>query len=109
MIRDLTATALRILTDDVSNPLDGVTPSLDVFGITFKGKVQLILGGVWALALAGTVIAMLVAGASWAWARNTGHEDALMQASGKFRNAAVAFGVVAGASLIIGAILYVVK
>jgi hypothetical protein len=57
----------------------------------------------------GTAAAMLVAGASWAWARNTGHEDALMQASGKFRNASIAFGVVAGASLIIGAILFLVN
>jgi hypothetical protein len=33
------------------NPLDGVTPSIDVFGVQFKGAIQLVMGGLWALAL----------------------------------------------------------
>ena len=44
----LTYLATRVLTD-VTNPLEGITPTLDVFGIEFKGRVSIILGGIWAL------------------------------------------------------------
>ena len=42
-----------------NNPLDGVTPNINVFGVKFQGAIQLILGGIWA-ALLGAVAGLLI-------------------------------------------------
>jgi hypothetical protein len=94
----------------VDNPLDGVTPSMDIFGLEFSGRVSLILGGVWAMVLAASSAAVLVGGGKWAWAVKVSHSvEGALEAAGQFKTALVAFAGVAGASLLLGAIIWMVQ
>ncbi|MCL3863026.1 hypothetical protein [Actinotalea sp. K2] len=94
----------------VSNPMDGVTPSLAVWGVEFSGRVQIILGGLWALVLIATAGAVILGGGKWAWASRVTHSsDGVMEAAGQFKTALVAFGCVAGVSLILGAVIWLVQ
>ena len=105
MIHTFTALAGKI-----ENPLYGVDPKLDAFGVEFKGKIQLILAGVWALALVGAAMAVILAAGKWAWASRVTHSsEGVMEGAGQFKNAVTGFGAAAGASLVIGAILFVVQ
>lgn len=101
--------ALDVLAQ-VSNPLDGVAPSMEVFGVTFSGRLTIILGGLWALVLALTAGAVLIGGGKWAWASRVTHSaDGVMEAAGQFKTALIAFGCVAGASVILGAVIWLVQ
>lgn len=101
--------ATQILTD-VLNPLEGITPTLDVFGIEFKGRVTIILGGVWALVLVASAAAVLLGGGKWAWASKVSHStEGALEGAAQFKGAAVAFGVVAAASVVLGAIIWAVQ
>ncbi|MFF8347936.1 hypothetical protein ACF049_19280 [Cellulosimicrobium funkei] len=105
----LTYLATRVLTD-VTNPLEGITPTLDVFGIEFKGRVSIILGGIWALVLVAAAAAVLLGGGKWAWASKVSHStEGAMEGAAQFKGAASAFGVIAAASVILGAIIWAVQ
>ena len=76
-----------------------------VFGVKFTGAVQLILGGLWALALlilAGYFIWNLM---KWGIARNRGHSDDIEEGAAGAKKTGIAFGAAAGASVILGGIL----
>lgn len=98
---------IRTAVPAIDNPLDGVTPSISVFGVKFEGAVQLVLGGLWALAL------ILLAGAflwnlmKWGVARNRGHSDDIEEGAAGVKKTGIAFGATAGASVILGAILFI--
>ena len=93
-----------------TNPLTGVTPSMDVFGLQFTGAVSIILGGIWALVLAAGAAVLLISGVKWAYASKvTGHDQSIMSGAEDFKRAAVAFGVIAGASIVIAAILAIIQ
>lgn len=95
---------------EVTNPLVGVTPSMSVFGVAFEGRVQLILGGVWALVLAACAAAVLVGAGKWSWASKVTHSsEGAMESAGQFKTAAIAFAAAAAASLILGALIWVVQ
>ncbi|MGO4431773.1 hypothetical protein AB4Y88_00300 [Paenarthrobacter sp. RAF9] len=89
----------------IDNPLDGVTPSIDVFGVKFKGAVQMILGGLWAIALILLAGAFIWNLAKWGIARNRGHSDDIEDGASGAKKTGIAFGAAAGASVIIGGIL----
>ena len=93
-----------------TNPLQGVTPSMDVFGLQFTGAVSIVLGGIWAVVLAAGAGALLIAGAKWAYASKvTGHDQSIMSGAEDFKRAAIAFGAIAGVSIVLGAILAIVQ
>jgi len=101
--------ASRVLTD-VTNPLEGITPSLEVFGIEFQGRVTIILAGIWALVLTASAGAVLLGGGKWAWASKVSHStEGALEGAAQFKGAAIAFGVVAAASVVLGAIIWVVQ
>ncbi|MGC0239565.1 hypothetical protein [Arthrobacter sp. SD76] len=100
-----TITTELIIGSAAENPLDGVTPNIDVFGIEFKSAFQLILGGIWALALFLVTAAFLWNLAKWGVARQRGHSDDIADGADGAKRSGVAFGAVAGASVIIGGIL----
>lgn len=101
--------AARILTD-VTNPLEGITPSLSVFGVEFEGRISIILAGIWALVLAASAGAVLLGGGKWAWASKVSHSsEGALEGAAQFKGAAVAFGVVAAASVVLGAIIWAVQ
>ena len=90
----------------IDNPLVGVEPSLDVFGVKFKGATQLILGGIWALVLVGIAAAFLWNLAKWGIARQRGHSDDIEEGAGGVKKSGIAFGAAAGASVILGGVLF---
>ncbi|YCK79811.1 hypothetical protein M1D89_01925 (plasmid) [Arthrobacter sp. D3-18] len=96
---------IRTAVPTIDNPLDGVTPSISVFGVKFEGAVQLILGGLWALALlilAGYFIWNLM---KWGIAKNRSHSDDIEEGAAGAKKTGMAFGAAAGASVILGGIL----
>ncbi|MCD4850598.1 hypothetical protein LN996_07230 [Arthrobacter sp. AK01] len=96
---------IRSAVPTIDNPLDGVTPSIDVLGVKFTGAVQMVLGALWALALillAGMFIWNLM---KWGIARNRGHSDDIEDGAAGAKKTGIAFGAAAGASVIIGGIL----
>jgi len=104
------ATAVDDTGSTVVNPLSGVTPKLDVFGVAFEGRVSIILAGIWALVLAAAAGAVLLGGGKWAWASKVSHStEGALEGAAQFKGAAIAFGVIAGASLVLGAIIWAVQ
>jgi len=89
------------------NPLNGVTPSIDVFGVQFKGAIQLVMGGLWALALLAVTAAFIWNLAKWGVARKDGRVDDISDGATGAKRSGIAFGCVAGASVLIGALLAV--
>lgn len=94
-----------IIATAVDNPLDGVTPNINVFGVQFQGAIQLILGGLWALVLVLVVGAFLMNLGKWGIARQRGHSDDIAEGADGAKRSGVALAAVAGASVIIGGIL----
>jgi hypothetical protein len=94
-----------IITAAADNPLDGVTPNINVFGVQFQGAIQLILGGIWALVLILVTAAFLMNLGKWGIARQRGHSDDIADGADGAKRSGVAFAAVAGASVIIGGIL----
>jgi hypothetical protein len=94
-----------IIRTAAANPLDGVTPTLAVFGVKFTGAIQLILGGIWALALVLVAGSFLWNLAKWGFARQRGHSDDIEEGASGAKKSGIAFAAVAGASVILGGIL----
>lgn len=91
----------------MENPLEGVTPNLDVFGGEFGGAITLILGGIWALALVFVAGAFLWNLAKWGIARQKGHSDDIADGAEGAKRSGIAFGATVGASVILGGIIAV--
>lgn len=96
---------IRTAVPAIENPLDGVTPSIDVFGVKFTGAIQLILGGLWALALLFLAGAFIWNIMKWGVARQRGHSDDIEEGATGAKKSGIAFGAAAGASVILGGIL----
>ena len=98
------------LAGTVDNPLDGVTPSIEIFGTEFSGRASVILAGIWALVLVAAAAAVLVGGGKWAWATKVAHSsEGALEAAGQFKTALVAFACIAGASVILGGVIWMVQ
>lgn len=94
-----------IIATAADNPLDGVTPNINVFGVQFQGAIQLILGGLWALVMVLVAGAFLMNLGKWGIARQRGHSDDIADGADGAKRSGVALAAVAGASVIIGGIL----
>ena len=90
------------------NPIDGVNPDPSVFGIEFESTLQMVLAGVWGVALVLCVIWMAIGGAKWGMAKKQGRADDLTEGAEAFKSSSVAFGVTAALGLVVGAILALV-
>lgn len=95
----------RSVSAAAENPLDGVTPNINVFGVQFQGAIQLILGGLWALVLILVTAAFLMNLGKWGIARQRGHSDDIADGADGAKRSGIAFAAVSGASVIIGGIL----
>jgi len=94
---------------DIPNPIGTVKPDIKVFGVQFENAFQLIAAGVWGLALLLVAIAFLWNLAKWGLAKRRGHADDIEDGSEGAKRTGIAFGALAAASLIIGAILALVN
>lgn len=106
-----TATELmtRALPAAIDNPFDGVTPSIDVFGVKFVGAIGLILGGIWGLVLIGTAGAFLVNVGKWGIAKRRNRSDDISEGADGAKVSLIAFGAAVGVSVIIGAVIFIVQ
>jgi hypothetical protein len=101
------AVTARLPAAVIPNPLDGVAPNAEVFGLKFTGALGLALGGLWGVVLIYTVGAVIVGLGKWGWAKKVSHnKDALAEGASDFKQALVVFGLTAMLSLIIGAVLF---
>ena len=96
---------IRSAVPAAENPLGGVTPDISVFGVKFQNAIQLVLGGIWALALILVAAAFLWNLAKWGFARDRGHSDDIEEGASAAKKSGIAFGALAGASVILGGIL----
>lgn len=92
-----------------SNPLDGVKPNLDVWGPTMGGTWGRVASGIWGLLFAGATINLLVSLYRIKQAKNRGYQSELTDSMDSARVAAVAVGALAGAGVVVGAILFLVN
>lgn len=90
-----------------SNPLDGVTPNLELLGVRFSNMVTLVLGAIWAVALAVIAAAFLWNLAKWGLAGQRGNVDDVEDGSAGAKRSAIAFFGTAIAGIILGALLAV--
>ena len=89
------------------NPLDGVSPNLELLGVKFSNMVTLVLGAIWALALAVIAAAFLWNLAKWGMAGQRGNIDDVEDGSSGAKRSAIAFFGTAIAGIILGALLAV--
>ena len=92
----------------IPSPLDGVNPDISVFGPQLKNVADSFIGGVWAVCMAGVVVALAFSLAKAAWAKRHGQVDDMGEALKHAQIAGVALAGLAGLSVIVGAILYFV-
>lgn len=92
------------------NPFCGVVPSFSAFGVEFQGKLQLLLGGIWALVLAATAVALLLGVGKYAYAAKRSHNsDDLAAGSAQMQRGAIGFGAAVGISVLLGAVIFFVQ
>ncbi|OIH82820.1 hypothetical protein BLJ79_17880 [Arthrobacter sp. UCD-GKA] len=89
------------------NPLDGVTPNLELLGVRFSNMVTLVLGAIWALGLAVIAAAFLWNLTKWGLAGQRGNIDDVEDGSAGAKRSAIAFFGTAIAGIILGALLAV--
>lgn len=108
-MNNLATTVLMALPAEIKNPLDGVSPSIDVFGVKFSGAVGIILGGIWALALAIMAGRLIWSFVTWVAAKRNSRQQDLMDSADDLKAASIGMGGLVGVSLIIGAIIFFVQ
>lgn len=91
----------------ITNPLDGITPDLSVFGPAFNSVWARVVGGIWAVALGASTVKLIFALYKMRAMKAAGMPQEMSDASGEARIAGIAFGCLASVGIIIGAILFV--
>ncbi|WP_159096625.1 hypothetical protein [Miniimonas sp. S16] len=90
----------------VTNPFDGVSPNISVFGAEFNAMLTLILGGIWGIALLYTGGQALIGGIKWSNASRQNYSAEIVdESAGHAKRALAAFGFTVGVPLILGAII----
>lgn len=91
----------------IDNPLDGILPDFNIFGLEFTQLWQKILGGLWALAIIGAVIFVIIGVGNMAVATSGSNPAAYKDARTQAMWAGISLGVLAALAVIVGAILSV--
>lgn len=91
----------------VDNPTDGVVPDFSIFGAKFNALWKKLLGAAWALALAWTVLRLVIALGGMSNSKG-GHPQQLSESRQEAITAGVAVAAVAAFGVIVTAILAVV-
>ena len=91
----------------IDNPLDGILPDFSIFGLEFTQLWQKILGGLWALAIIGAIIFVIIGVGNMAVATSGSNPGAYKDARNQAMWAGISLGVLAALAVIVGAILSV--
>lgn len=90
-----------------TNPLGGITPSLDFLGPTFNSVWARLAASIWGLLLAGSAVKLLASIYKMRAARSGGYAAEMTDAMAEAKVAGIAFGALAAGGVIVGAILFV--
>lgn len=101
MLTHLTTTLASLL-PAVENPLDGVTPSMSIFGDILEGKINLIVGAIWGALIVAAGVLLLLALFGLHSAKDEANPSKINRARGKLFGAAIALLCVLMAPVIIG-------
>ncbi|WCT06208.1 hypothetical protein [Rhodococcus qingshengii] len=91
----------------ISNPLDGVTPDLGVFGPAFNSVWARVVGGIWGAALAASTVKLIMAIYKMRSMRSAGMPTEMAEAGQDAKIAGIAVGCLASVGIIVGAIIYI--
>ncbi|WP_251054632.1 hypothetical protein [Microbacterium sp. ISL-59] len=91
----------------IDNPLDGVLPDFSIFGVQFTALWQKVLAGIWGLALVFSV-GYLIWGIVQMGKSDDGNPNAYKQGRKAAMAAGIALACLAGLTVIVGAILFIV-
>jgi hypothetical protein len=91
----------------IDNPLNGILPDFSIFGLEFTQLWQKIIAGLWALAILGAVIFVIIGVGNMAVATSGSNPGAYKDARNQAMWAGIALGVLAALAVIVGAILSV--
>jgi hypothetical protein len=93
----------------MSNPFDGVTPDFGAFGTDLQATLQVLLGGLWAIALIAAAFGALIGLVKWALAKKQNRSDDMTEAAGQFKISLIVFGVTVAIAAIFGAIIFILQ
>ena len=89
----------------IDNPLDGILPDFSIFGLEFTQLWQKIIAGLWALAILGAVVFVIVGVGNMAVATSGSNPGAYKDARTQAMWAGISLGLLAALAVIVGAIL----
>jgi len=101
---------IRADNGQIQNPLNGIVPDFTIFGTEFNQLWEKAIAGAWAIGLIVCIVFIItgvvkMAAASGANANPAAHAEGKKSAT----NAFVAFAVLAGLAIVVGAILFFVN
>lgn len=93
----------------IDNPLDGILPDFSLWGTGVGDSWRRLMGAFWAACLAVCTIWVIAAAAKMGMANKRGFAGQQVEAKQSFFDAAIGLGACAGASIIIGGVLFAVS
>ena len=106
LAHQITTEILAYVPSVASNPLDGVTPNIDIFGVKIKSGAAMILGGIWGVIMVLIAGSWLIAWGSYALAKKRGHADSLAEGADNLKRSDLAMAGCACAGVILAAVLF---
>ncbi len=92
----------------IDNPIDGILPDFSLWGTGVGDSWRRLMGAFWAACLAICSIWVIAAGAKFGMANKRGFAGQQVEAKQSLIDAAMGLGACAGASIIIGGVLFAV-
>lgn len=89
----------------IDNPLDGILPDFNIFGVEFTELWQKLVAGLWAVAIILAVIFLIIGVTNMATASSGGSPMAYKDARTQAMWGGISLGLLAALGVIVGAIL----
>lgn len=102
------AGAETVVSVAITNPIDGILPDFSLWGTGVGDSWRRLMGAFWAACLAVCSIWVIAAGAKFGMANKRGFAGQQVEAKQSLIDAAMGLGACAGASIIIGGVLFAV-
>lgn len=102
------AGAETVVSVAIDNPIEGILPDFSLWGTGVGDSWRRLMGAFWAACLAVCSIWVIAAGAKFGMANKRGFAGQQVEAKQSLIDAAMGLGACAGASIIIGGVLFAV-
>ena len=93
----------------IDSPLDGITPDFSLWGTGVGDTWRRLMAAFWAACLAACTIWVIAASVKMAMANRRGMAGQQVEAKASFMDALTGLGACAGASILIGGVLFAVS